>query len=168
MSNSTNLSKSEYTDDIPLPYKYLNRNIKSHLWNQLKKTKVGNCSSKKGYIIDIEQKINILSNYISSASPSVTFKVKYTAIHILPKVGTEMIGKVCMILQHGVFILIEDKLKILIPFNKLSDFKYDNELSVFSNDDTTIGIEDTVKVLIQNIKYENKAFRCIGEYVEKI
>jgi DNA-directed RNA polymerase subunit E'/Rpb7 len=160
-----NKTVSINTYNISLEPKYLTSKIKHHLLNKLRKEKIGKCTAEEGYIINIFKMPKILDNYLSSANSNAIFSIEYEAEYLKPIKDSIMTGIVCMVFKHGVLVEIEGRMQILIPTCQISGFKFDDELSVFSNSVDVIQIDDVVNVKISQVKYQNKGFECIGVLV---
>ena len=74
-------------------------------------------------------------------------------------------GYATMVLQQGIFVSVEEKLNILVPFSKLDEYDFDKTDNIFKKKDEplkTIRKGDSVKVKISAIRYEKNGFNCIG------
>ena len=85
----------------------------------------GICTVEYGYIIKIIRIVDIGDNTIGTANSLVIFNVTYEAEILKPEIGQILTGTVCMIFQHGIFVNIQDKMKILIPATAMSSFSFD-------------------------------------------
>lgn len=154
------------SETIPINPYYLDNNIKTHMLNLLKQDIQGTCTLSNGYIISVNKIIELGDNIISSANSFIIFNIKYEITYIKPEIQKVYYGKVCMILENGIFVYIENMLKILIPSTTLKYVKYKIDTNTFSNEDITINIGYDIYVEITAIKYETNMFRCIGKMVE--
>jgi DNA-directed RNA polymerase subunit E'/Rpb7 len=143
---------------------YLDKNIHNHLLKKLKETVENTCNMDQGYILKVIKIIEIVDNNIISSNTSVIFVVKYEAETFKPKINNVISGKVCMIFQHGIFIDILNKMKVIIPIKSLQNFIY-NEKIGFISDELTIKVGIQINIKIVLIKYENKSYSCIGNLI---
>lgn len=153
--------KRKINQKISIDPKFLDSEIKNHLFNKLQKTMIGKCSLEYGYILKINKIISIEDNLIAPANSLVIFNVIYEADILKPEVGQELVGTVCMIFKHGIFVDIYEKMKILIPSSSMESYIFKN--SCFVSDNTKISVGINVKIKIVMIKYEKKNFSCIGK-----
>jgi DNA-directed RNA polymerase subunit E'/Rpb7 len=118
----------------------------------------------EGYIFQISKDIRILGNHISpSTGYEIIFKVKFSANVLKPEVGTVVEGRVIIVDERGIFISVEDKMNVLIPNSRLSDFEFDKKRNEFKSEEgRSIKTGDMVKATIVAIRYDKK-FNCIGE-----
>lgn len=142
---------------------YLDSNIRYHILTKLKNQNEGVCTFDNGHIIAVNRIIEIGENKISSASSYINFDIKYEITFLKPKIDNTYNGKVCMIIDNGIFVDIENKLKVLIPSSSLKNFTYSVSDNTFSKDNIMLCVDDSIKVIITAIKYDNNIFRCIGK-----
>jgi DNA-directed RNA polymerase subunit E'/Rpb7 len=150
---------------IYIDAKYLDSNIKEHLLNKIKRTEVGQCYIDYGYILDVIKIINIGDNTISSVNSFVVFDVTFEAYVLKPKIGDIFSGSVCMLFQHGIFVDVKNKLKVLIPAESMKTYVYENDCFLNIKENSKIVRSSEISIRINMIKYEKKEFSCIGELV---
>lgn len=145
--------------------KYLDKNINTHILKKLQDSTRGECSKKNGHILEVTRIVENYGNRISSANSDIIFDIEFEAKVVKPEQGQIMEGIVCMISKDGIFVQIENVLKILIPPSSLSEYELDPTSSFYSKDEDTIERKDTVKVKISATKYSKKKFSVIGSLV---
>jgi DNA-directed RNA polymerase subunit E'/Rpb7 len=143
--------------------KYLDKDLDIHLLNKLKKTIIGTCSYEYGYIININKIIKIFDNFIAPANSLIVFNIIYEAEVLKPKIGQYLKGTVCMVFQNGIFVNINDKMKVLVPSSFMKSYTFCKNYFINNENNSKISINDEVTVKITRIKYEKKEFGCIGE-----
>jgi DNA-directed RNA polymerase subunit E'/Rpb7 len=150
-------------DKVSIESKYLDSDIKDHILDKLKKCMEGNCTLDNGYIIAVNKIIDIGENKIGCANSFVIFDVTYEVEILKPEKGQFMSGKVCMVFQHGIFVDVCGKMKVLIPSSSMIGYKYSSDKNLFQKDDNKIlcGIEIDIEIVMT--KYEKKQFSCIGK-----
>ena len=118
----------------------------------------------EGYIFQINKDVKILSNHISPGTGyEIIFKVKFSANVLKPEVGTVVEGRVIIVDERGIFISVEDRMNVLIPNSRLTDFSFDKKKNEFKSEEgRTIKNGDTINATIVAIRYDKK-FNCIGE-----
>jgi DNA-directed RNA polymerase subunit E'/Rpb7 len=156
------------TQKISIQAMYLDSNIKSHLLNKIKKNIESKCTFNDGYIIDVKRIISIGDNTIGCANSLVIFNVTYEAEVLKPEEGSILSGKVCMVFQHGIFVDICSKMKVLVPANYINGYKYQEDKNVFEKNGKIIENDREVSIEIVKTKYEKKQFSCIGKLVKYI
>lgn len=156
--------KYNINQKIQIEPKFLDKNFKFHLFDKLKKTMIGKCTLDYGYIIKINKIIKIGDNYISPVDSLVIFDVIYEAEVLKPEINQELLGKVCMVFKHGIFVDICGIMKVLIPVSSMKSYTF-NKSSFNHNNGVEISVGTLVKIIIVMIKYEKKNFNCIGKLV---
>jgi DNA-directed RNA polymerase subunit E'/Rpb7 len=150
------------TQEVSIESKYLDSDIKDHILNKLKKIMEGKCTLINGYVIEVNKVISLGENIIGCANSFTIFKVTYEAEVLLPEKGQFMNGKVCMVFQHGIFVEVCSKMKVLIPVASMEEFKYSSVNNSFENKDCKIVNGMYIDIEIIMTKYEKKQFSCIG------
>ena len=148
------------TDTILLNATDLTTDINNIIFRKLKHNYIGTCTYKYGYIIDVLKITRIIDNTISNINADVIINLEFEVNTILPKVGLELKGIICMVCPEGIFVNIIDNFNILIPKSQLDNFQYIN--NQFTKDDTTLCNDKQIDIKIDFLKYENNNFSCIG------
>jgi len=155
---------TEITQKVSIDSKYLDSNISHHLLKKIKENMEGKCYLDYGYIIKVNNIIDIGSNVISPATLMAVYNVKYEADIIKPVKGLILSGEICMIFKQGIFVNILDKMKVLIPENNIEGYKFIDDIFVSKDKDTEdLVLNKKVEIEITMVKYENKSFSCIGK-----
>lgn len=154
------------TQKVTIKAMYLDSNIKTHLLNKLKESMEGKCTFDEGYIIDVKRIISIGDNTIGCANSLVIFNVTYEAEVLKPEEGHILSGNVCMVFQHGIFVDICGKMKVLVPSASMNDYKYQEDNNMFKKVGHIIQNDVEVSIEIVKTKYEKKQFSCIGKLVK--
>lgn len=148
------------TDIIRLNASELRPNINDIIFRKLKEHYIGTCTYKYGYIIDVLKITKIIDNTISNINADVIINLEFEVNTILPKIGLELKGTICMVCPEGIFVSIIDKFNILIPKSRLDNFQYVN--NQFIKDDNYLFSGKQIDIKIDVLKYENNNFSCIG------
>lgn len=144
--------------------KYLSSSIKTHILQILKKTLIGTCSNEHGYILDVIKLVSIKSNLVGSSGTCVLFHVVYILDILKPSIGDTFTCVVRLLSKNGLFMNVEGKLCVTVPFSSMAGFIYDEIGTRFSREDGySINIDDKVETDITMIKYEDNNFMCIGK-----
>ena len=96
-------------------------------------------------------------------SSNVIFKVKFGIKSIKPEIGKKYKSKVCMTFPNGIIAEIENKIKVVIPINKLPNYTF--EKTCFKKGDTTISKNDILDIVVEMVKYEKQNFNCIASII---
>jgi DNA-directed RNA polymerase subunit E'/Rpb7 len=150
---------------VSIEAKYLDKKIEEHLLNKIRTTVVGKCYLEYGYILNVTKIIDIGSNTISSVNSFVVFDVTYEADVLKPEIGDVFSGSVCMIFQHGIFVNVKNKLKVLVPAKSMKTYVFEDDYFFNKKENTKITNSCELSIRITMIKYEKKEFSCIGELV---
>lgn len=155
------------TQEVSIESMYLDSDIKDHILDKLKKTMTGKCTLNDGYIIEVKRIVALGENRIGCANSLVIFEVTYEAEIIKPEKGQNMSGKVCMVFQHGIFVDVCGKMKVLVPAASMSTYTYSSDDNSFESPDNTIvhGVEIEIEIVMT--KYEKKQFSCIGKLIQE-
>ena len=145
--------------------KFLTKDLKKYIFTKIKENAINECSKEYGYFLNIIKLIEIKDNYISSNCENI-FIVVFEAETLKPEVGKIFEGIVCMIFSGGIFINIQNKIKVLIPLSSLKDYEYNNTKKCFENKSRMIKENDTLSVVISGTKYSKQSYSCFGNVVE--
>lgn len=148
---------------LPIDAKYLDSNIEDHVLAKLKRIMEGKCTFSNGYIISVNKVVELGDNTISSANSLVVFDVMYEAKVLKPEAGKILEGIVCMVFQHGIFVDVCGKMKVLIPAPSMVGYMYNQDNNSFSCDIDIIEMGSELHIEIVETKYEKKQFSCIGK-----
>lgn len=152
---------------ICLEPRFLDQNIMSHLLVKVKNSIEGECTKKYGHILKVIRLVELKDNMISSANSDIVFTVSFEAETLLPTVGGKLTGEVCMILPSGIFLSIQDKLKVLVPQNELNGYVLNQATMSYKKDGNIIKRGDTVSVCITGTRYTKQSFSCFGRLVDE-
>lgn len=141
--------------------KYLSSQLKTRIADRLYEILGNKCSKEYGYVVDVNSDFKIHGNEIG-ASGNIMIDVECSVKTLKPKKGNIIEGKVFMLFDHGIFIEVLGKMKVLVPIDKTGGYKFDKISRTFKHKKKTIGVGDILKVEIDQIKYEQKKFSCIG------
>lgn len=152
--------------EVSIASRYLDSDIKDHIFDKLKKTMEGKCTFNSGYIIEVKRIVALGENRIGCANSLVIFEVTYEADILKPEKGHHMSGNVCMVFQHGIFVNVCGKMKVLVPAASMNAYTYSPDENSFKSPDNDIlhGVE--IKIEIVMTKYEKKQFSCIGKLLK--
>lgn len=144
--------------DIEIHPKYLNSDVKTHIKDILEKTKI--CTKKYGYIVKINEIVNIYSLPISTVTKFPVFSIVFSADTILPKPDKILECKINMVSQQGL-IMKYGSMNIFLPYTNLKEYTYNKEDKTFTKGKKVIKADDNIKVKLTVVKYEKQVFNCI-------
>jgi DNA-directed RNA polymerase subunit E'/Rpb7 len=147
---------------ICLESKFLDGEIRKHLFNKLKIITQKECTKEYGYIVKVEKIISILDHEIGRANTDNIFLVRFSALTLKPESGKKMVGTVCMVYRDGIFITIMGKQKMLIPKSYLTNYKFNDVNCCYENDNHTIRNEDEISAIVTAVQYNKQNFSCFG------
>lgn len=166
MSQLVKMETVTITRRICLHSRFLDHNIKHHLLRELSNATKGECSKDHGHIISVKGINRIVDHKIGRANSDNVFTIEFQALTLNPKVGTEVLGTVCMIYKDGVFINIMDKQKMLIPTTSLTGddvvLGFDESTGNYNISDRSIKVGDDIDATITASQYSNGFFSCLG------
>ena len=147
---------------IVLESKYLNNKYMQHLLEKLKTTVRSECTEEYGHILDVKEILKILNHKIDRTNSDNIFNVQFSATTLKPVAEKIMEGVVCMIYTDGIFIIIMNRQKMLIPSVLLKGYKFDAKIPSYSNGIKTIMLDNTIQAKVTAVKYNKKNFSCFG------
>jgi DNA-directed RNA polymerase subunit E'/Rpb7 len=150
---------------ISLESKHLDSKLYDNIFNKLKTTTKNDCTQEYGYILDIIRIVNIKNHKIGRANSCNIFNIEFEAETLKPEPGKKFRGKVCMIYNDGIFVIIKNKQKMLIPKNLLTDYDFISNTYVNKKTEKTIHVDDEIDVIVTACKYNKKSFGCFGSIV---
>jgi DNA-directed RNA polymerase subunit E'/Rpb7 len=144
---------------------FLDKNLKMHLLNKLKKNFANQCNKEYGYILEVNKILSIKDNYISSNCEHI-FIINVEIESLKPEINKLFVGTTCMIFSGGIFLIIKNKLKVLIPVTVLEDYIFDQNNNCYINKKDkklTIQNGNELKIIITGIRYLKQNFSCFGK-----
>ena len=145
--------------------RFMDCNIMSHITNQLTRSCLDECHKDYGYIITINRIIKVIDNYINMDS-NIIFDVKFEATCLVPKPDKVFTGKVGMVYGGGIFVIVMQKMQILVPENLLVGYTFNKntnpKLNSFVNAEDKIEEGKQVKIKVTASQYNNQRFSVFG------
>lgn len=148
---------------IYLKPEHFSFDIHSNLLEGVKKELSNKCSNEYGYILEVRGIVKIIDNKLINNSKCM-FELVVEVITLKPEVGAVFSGEIFMVFDKGIFVKIQNKLKILVPLSYLVDYKYNKEDNSYINTKRVLHVNDAVDVKILGIQYSKKEFNCFGEF----
>lgn len=124
---------------------------------------INSCDKTYGYIMDVIEVIEY-DNMISNATSSIVFTVIYRALCLKPEQNKIYKAIVSNVTSDGIFALIANKSKTLIPKLNALPYKFDSK-DAYINDDKKIKIGDEIDLEVKITVYVNRNFTCIASLV---
>lgn len=151
-------------EKVSLDSKFLDKDVKSHLYRYILGHLKGKNTEKYGYILDILPNIEILKNEIFSTGTKVRFHVRFGAKILKPEEGNDYEGEVSCVLSEGIFVVFQkdlgqkEEMKVFIPVTELSKFKFDRDIPAYKDKKKVVKKGSIVRVKITKIKSESKIY----------
>ena len=148
---------------------FLGRNLQSSIFKRLKEVAENECSKEYGYIIKVNRLIKIIDNYISNVNSELIFIVEFEAETIKPEINSVYEDEIFLVLRGGIFFDVNNKFKVLIPPNSLSNYIFNSDTKTYVSHDGNFKLSKGTrcKIKITGIRYMNKKFDCFGELVDE-
>ena len=165
MKNYFRVQKKQKMDEITLRRKisihpsYMSTTVREQVFEKLDSELTGKCTHTNGYVISVDPDVVILNNQIISDG-HILCDVEFKVQTLKPYVGQVLDGTACMIFADGIFVEVH-KMKVLVPASKITNHTYDISTGEFVGK-TTISNGQNVKVKLEQIKYDQRGFNCIG------
>lgn len=157
------MSREKIEKNIYIHSKYFGKNIRENIAEEVKRKFSNYCDKDHGYIIHIHDKITIIGNIVAPSGMGAFFNVIFYADTLKPSIGAKYRGRVCMLFPNGIFVDVKEKLKVLLPVEKMGEYKYKDNDNIFKKGKNKIEIDSEVELEITSIKYEKQNFQCIGK-----
>jgi DNA-directed RNA polymerase subunit E'/Rpb7 len=145
--------------------RFMDCNIMSHITNELSRTCLNECHKDYGHIMKINRIIKVLDNYINMES-NIIFDVKFEASCLVPKPDKVFTGQVRMIYQGGIFVVVMQKMEILVPDSLLAGYTFakniNPKLNSFVKGEDKIEEGKQVKIKVTASQYNNQRFSVFG------
>ena len=145
--------------------RFMDCNIMSHITNELTRSCLNECHKDYGHIMKINRIIKVLDNYINMDS-NIIFDVKFEASCLVPKPDKVFTGQVRMVYQGGIFVVVMQKMEILVPESLLVGYTFSKnanpKLNSFIKDENKIDEGKQVKIKITASQYNNQRFSVFG------
>lgn len=148
-----------------LKSKFLNKNVRDNILNELNECVKDECTQEHGHIISINKIIKIENLIISRANSDNIFSVVFEASTLKPVVDAKLSGEVVMVYKDGIFISIFNKLQMLIPTMYLEDFTFDEIREEYVGGDRRIKVGDVISAVVTAIEFDKNSFGCFGSLV---
>lgn len=149
------------TRRINIEPKFLTKNLHAHLLTKLRSTIINECTKEYGFILDIVEITSINDNN------DTAFTVTFDAETLLPSVGSIYLAKVTMISPEGIFVIVQNKLRIFVPKDHMCGYKY-QEMPTKTyklSENEIIQVDSIVQISILAVIYERKNFRSFAKLV---
>jgi len=153
------------TVQICVEPRYLGKNIKKHLAKKISEKYLDKCNQEYGYILEVKDDVVVKKNRLAKLGGNVFYKVECTLCRLKPNIDDEFKGKVCMVFEHGIFVEISGKMKVLVPTDKMNGYEYSKTRQYFKKGKKKIKEEEEVKIKITGVEYSNCNYNCIGKLI---
>lgn len=139
------------------------KTLEERVYNRVEELFKNSCSKTNGYIIGIDRNVKILDNEIGIGG-TILFLVELTVQALKPEKGQVIQGTVCVVFEEGIFLEVQEcnKMKVLVPQSKLEKYEFNKSKELFQKGKKTIQKGDVITVKLEQIKYDNTGFSCIG------
>ena len=145
----------------------LGPNLQKHIYDKIKTEMENSCDKELGYIFTVNDNIKILpNNSISTAGPTVFFPVRFQIESLKPVIGQKYTGRVGPILQIGIFVEVENKMKILVLTKNMNGYVFDKNIFRKGKKDLVIKTGQTITVELTMFQFENQQFSFLGKLVK--
>jgi DNA-directed RNA polymerase subunit E'/Rpb7 len=165
--------KACLTLTLLLPPEKLDKNYRDRLLESLRERYANGkwCTKDYGYIKDVCGIRDIDGRKIVDACGAVEFRVRVDAVILLPRVGRRADCRVEIVLPYGILVS-HDVLKILVSAERLRLKGYSFQKGFMEDsyvrqdavlDENKIQINDTVSVVLVDLRFEKSQFMCLGD-----
>lgn len=126
--------------------------INGYILGELQAIMKGECSTNNGHIIKVMELKEIIDNKIENSSSDIVVTVSFVADVFKPVVGDVHEGSVIAKFPDGILVNLYDIQKLLVMASTMDE-------------SATPEVGDTAKVRITAVRYNDRAFSCIGVFV---
>ena len=149
---------------VLLPPEHMDRSWKTHLHDAVERSFVGKCTAEHGYILKVLGIHKIVDQSITRIDGNIRFNLLIIVRILLPKVGDEINATIEMILPHGIFCF-HKMMRMMLPISRCKPFFLRQDFSNLHLHDPTTGRtirkNDTIKVTVADVRFENHLYSCI-------
>ena len=147
-------------ESIIVPSKWLDRQLKQHILNDLKNKKKHTYSKVYGYIKDVVKVEKIHNAYVAFADSSNRFTIEYVIDVLKLEKDVKCTGKIIGIYEQGIFIDVEGFRALVIVDVKHLDV---NHKKVTLPCCSVLELGDMIEMVIEEIEFRgNQLSSCIG------
>jgi DNA-directed RNA polymerase subunit E'/Rpb7 len=144
--------------------------IRASLLAKAKESYKGECTKRHGYMLSIDKVLSIVDNSITTANTNAVFNVKFQVNVLKPREGKKYGGVICMVTTIGIFVKVEEHLKVLIPRTALVGFSINNITAgssiAYEKDDVSYTFGSDIDIIITKMQYDGGKYSCIGRVLE--
>jgi DNA-directed RNA polymerase subunit E'/Rpb7 len=167
----------EITRRVCVDASSLTSDIEKHIFYKLEIDTKKECTLEQGYLIRVVKIVNIKDSYISNANSDIIFEIDFQAETIKPEVGSLFDGVVWKIFEKGLFVIVQERLRILVALPALQDKGYElvsppppgSSFFALKKRDASasasaseIRVGSILNVVILGVKF-NKGFTCYAD-----
>jgi len=138
---------------------------RERLIDRLRSTMTGKCLHDHGYILEIQRIVRITDQVLTRIDGRARFFIDILVVLMKPVVGAEIDATVEMIFPHGIFCCYR-MMRMMIPLSKCPGFTIRHDFSMISIVNVSTGVvirkNDTIRVRIRDIRFENDLYSCIA------
>lgn len=154
------------TKKITVDPSYLNKEIKSHIYNIIKDEFNDKCFKEYGYILSVNNLISYNVNTISNTNSKIIFTVTFNADTLNPKIGDIIKGTIFHVDKMCILMNISNKAKVIIPINMMNGYEYSEVDKCYIKNKKKYCIGDDITVKINNLRYASNKFDYIASLKE--
>ena len=124
----------------------------------------GKCTKEHGYILNISKIEKVVDQTIMRIGGKIRFTLDVWAEILKPEFGKQMEVEIDMITPHGLFCRFK-MLRMLLPIGNCNGYILRQDFSsnclVHPSTQQTIRKGGKIKVVVENVRYENDLYSCI-------
>jgi len=157
-------SEKQFPIRISLPPAKLDSNYKQHILSIITSQYNKVCIPEHGYIINVVDIMNIVSQNICSLVPNASLCVNVRMLSFFPKVGMTFKIMVDIIFSHGIFTQM-NKIRIIIPIVSMTGWSLQKDFTgqrLYHESLPSIQKGSIIDITLTEIRFENDGFSCIG------
>lgn len=160
------MTELKTTIKVCIEPRFLDYHLNDNILKQLQNKYLNKCNKDFGYISEIKPDFTIINNSLSRLGGNVFYTVECVLVCIKPDVGNKFSGKIIHTYENGILVEIADKMKVLVPTDKMTGYKYCKDSEMFKKGVKkvkTIKNNDTVEVEITSVQYVDGNYSLIGK-----
>lgn len=158
--------KMKLTIDLPILPQYLNASVMEYIKTLAEQKMKGVCTEENGYITSVALVGGVKKNVITRANSDVLVTVDVEVECFKPEVGTEYVGKVCLIFPGGILVMVNDKLKVYISNLTEDGYKFVSTQLCYTSDKHSIKNGDYIKIKLLGVKFNLNGFTSFGKLIK--
>ena len=147
---------------IVIPPHALGADLSSYVATTVEQMERKLCTRQHGYILRIIGDVVLSVPVVSNANSEVGIQVAFRAETLLPKTNEPLTGRVWKTFPEGVFLEVEELLKVLVPASTIPGYRHDDVSPMCEAG--PILPNSQITALISGVRYKCGSFSVVASF----